>query len=232
MYYESLSNYQKHDTDPDKSESHTAKATIATGCIESDHVIDGGHGDVYSKTCCSAQAGTEIPMIGSLNLTQCRPQYYDEWSNSSNLFWDHKVKKKFNTTPRSWQVALRGCKNSLWEISKKTKKNMCISTLPSTSIEPPQNGWFVYGFFLFGHYVSRGWAGHPHPSVPRLTVPSGERHGRAWEGVRVTCLEPRDQVELQLLWCCKMERKRSPESGMIHDRISMNGWSILKLPAS
>ena len=33
-------------TDPDKSESHTAKATIATGCIESDHVMNGGHGDV------------------------------------------------------------------------------------------------------------------------------------------------------------------------------------------
>ena len=52
-------------TDPDKSESHTAKATIATGCIESDHVmIDGGHGDVYSQnptclTCRSAQAGAE-----------------------------------------------------------------------------------------------------------------------------------------------------------------------------
>lgn len=144
-----------------------------------------------------------------------------------------KSKKKFNTTPRFWQVALSvkiGCGKS-----PKTPA-ICISTLPSTSIEPPQNGWFVDVFFFLKNYVSRGWAGHPHPSVPRLTVPSGERHGRAWEGVRVTFLEPRNRaVELKLLWCCKMERKRSPETGIIHDRISWMDYllsSWIKLLAS
>ena len=56
-----------------------------------------------------------------------------------------KSKKKFNTTPRFWQVALSvkiGCGKS-----PKTPA-ICISTLPSTSIELPQNGWFVDGFFF------------------------------------------------------------------------------------
>lgn len=62
-----------------QSESHTAKATIATGCIESDHVMIGGHGDVYSQnptclTCRSAQAGAEKKLYANS----------DDWIPKSN----------------------------------------------------------------------------------------------------------------------------------------------------